>query len=79
VDLVQGRGRHEEDLGLVSGDGRVGDDLDQILLELVQRDVLVVCGDLDAGIVCAEEDKLLGWQLGQCPEIQEVTCLGSAH
>lgn len=54
----------------MSGDGRVGDDLDQVLLELVQRDVLGVCGYLDAGIVCAKEDKLLGWQLGQCPEIQ---------
>lgn len=56
VDLVEGRGCDEEDLGAVGGDGGVGHDGGQVAPELVEGHVLVVCGEGDAGVVCAEED-----------------------
>lgn len=41
-------------------DQRVRNNLGQILLVLVQRNVLLVGRDLDAGVICTEKDKLDG-------------------
>lgn len=58
ADLVQRRGRDEEDLGVVRRDVRVRDDAAQVGAVHVQREALVVDFDLERSVVGAEEDEL---------------------
>lgn len=59
ADLIQGRRRDEEDIGAVCRDVGVADDPLQVGLVPVEGDMLVVCGQLDAGIVGAKQDELV--------------------
>ena len=51
ADLVQRRRRDQQDCGFVRRDALVGDDLGQVLLVLLDRDALVVCGEGNRSVV----------------------------
>lgn len=59
TDLVQGRRRNKKDLGFVRRDVGVVDDAGQVGLVPVERNMLMVRGQRDAGIIGTEQDELI--------------------
>lgn len=58
ADLVEGWGRDEEDLGVVSGDVGVCDDARQVPRVFLERDALGVDFLVKGCVIGAEEDNL---------------------